>query len=131
MLTANTFVNALVTPEERTASFGILQGTFMFGSTLGFSIGGVVGDYLGDAAPFEVTLTLLVISTILSSVFLPYIAPEPSDEKDGAGIGSVLKPLLVLGPRRIKKEDGGDGKRYWGVTLLAFGTGEQGLLSSS
>lgn len=129
MLTANTFVNAIVTPEERTASFGILQGTFMVGSALGFTIGGVVGDYVGDAAPFEVTLTLLIISTILSSAFLPYIAPEPNDEKGGAGIGSMLKPLLVLGPRRIEKEDGGDGKRYWGVTLLAFGTGKDRLVA--
>ncbi|ORY86053.1 hypothetical protein BCR35DRAFT_302705 [Leucosporidium creatinivorum] len=122
MLTANTFVNALVTPEERTASFGILQGVFMFGSMVGFSIGGLVGDRFGDAAPFEVTLSLLIISTILSSAFLPYIAPEPVDEKGGTGIGSMLKPLLVLGPRRTEKEEGGDGKRYWGVPLLTFGT---------
>lgn len=123
MLTANTFVNALVLPEERTASFGILQGVFMLGSCVGFSIGGLVGDRFGDAAPFEVTLCLLIISTILSSAFLPYIAPEPVDEESGTGIGGMLKPLLVLGPRRIEKEDGGDGNRYWGVTLLAFGTG--------
>ncbi|SGY20025.1 BQ5605_C017g08439 [Microbotryum silenes-dioicae] len=37
MLTANSYAAALVTPEERTASFGILQGFLMLGTALGYT----------------------------------------------------------------------------------------------
>lgn len=124
-LTANSMANALVLPEERTASFGILQGTFLAGTAVGFAAGGLIGEGLGDAAPFQFTLALLILSTILSSLFLPYIAPTPPEEgKVASGLGSMLKPLLVLRPRLVKGEDGDKGRRYWGATLLAVGTGE-------
>lgn len=75
-------------------------------------------------------MILLILSTILSGVFLPYIAPTPpapTVAKDGAeaekgdGVWGFLSPLKVFLPRVVEKEDGGDGKRYWGLTLLGTG----------
>ncbi|KAL8279700.1 hypothetical protein RQP46_008013 [Phenoliferia psychrophenolica] len=78
-LTANTYVAALVLPEDRTASFGIIQGVAMAGTALGYT---------------------------------------PS----GGGIWGFLTPLKVFLPRKIEREDGGDGRLYWGLTLLGTGT---------
>jgi hypothetical protein len=90
------------------------------------TVGGIVGDLFGPPAPFEMTLVLLVLSTLLSALFLPYIVPQPvvdsSDKKSSGGIAGFLAPLKVFLPRVIEKEDGGDRKRYWGLTLLGIGT---------
>lgn len=94
----------------------------MLGTAIGFTAGGLLGD-VSVSAPFELAFTLLILSTFMSSLFLPFVPPSEDSKTGGAGIGSIFKPLLVLGPRRIEREDGGTGKRYWGVTLLAFGTG--------
>lgn len=120
LLTANTYVSELVLPEERTACFGILQGVTMFGTAIGFTFGGIIFNNFGLAAPFEVTLCLLIFSTILSSLFLPYIAPTTSIESTEGksnGIFSFLEPLKVFIPN-VKKN--GKGKDF-GLLLLGAG----------
>lgn len=104
------------------ASNGALHPLFV-------AAGGLTGDMFGAPAPFQVTLILLILSTILSGVFLPYIPPAspPSAAKDGAkasggGVFGFLSPLKVFLPRVIEKEDGGDGTNYWGLTFLGSGT---------
>ncbi|KAI5480150.1 hypothetical protein MNV49_001811 [Pseudohyphozyma bogoriensis] len=125
-LVSNTFVAALSTPEQRTARFGILQGISMLGTATGYVVGGLIGDLLGPVAPFQVTFCLLVLSTLLSTFCLPYIAPTPDEPKAGAegkksaagGILGFLSPLKVFLPRVVAVEEGGNGKTYWGLTLL-------------
>ncbi|KAK4699908.1 hypothetical protein P7C70_g6346, partial [Phenoliferia sp. Uapishka_3] len=91
--------------------------------------GGLTGDLYGAPAPFKVTLVLLILSTILSSCFMPYIPPtsptpaitDSKEPEKGGGIWGFMEPLKVFLPRRIEKEDGGNGGRYWGLTLLGIG----------
>lgn len=128
LLAANSFVAAVVDPEERTACFGQLQGVAMAGTAVAFTIGGVLGDTFGLVSPFAFTFCLLVFSTILSRFALPYIAPEATESKDGdgkvgsrgvwGGIKSFFKPLKVFAPRKLRSLGG---KTYYGVTLLAVG----------
>lgn len=47
VLTSNSLVAALATPEERTASFGILQGVMMAGTAIGYT-----GEYTASSASF-------------------------------------------------------------------------------
>lgn len=152
VLTSNALVAAFVTPEERTASFGVLQGIMMAGTAVGYTgtlssafakrsgalfaaradlfvlpltAGGLLDKQFGQAAPFQVNLCLLVLSTFLSAFFLPYVAPVAVSAEEAAkakGIWGFLAPLRVFVPQVVKEENGGDGKtRFWGLTLLGVG----------
>ncbi|SCV72985.1 BQ2448_6910 [Microbotryum intermedium] len=120
MLTANSYAAALVTPEERTASFGILQGFLMLGTALGYTLGGLVDDMFGAPAPFEMTLGLLIFSTLLSVFFLPYIPPNAQSPK--TNVEGVLAPLKIFWPRYVEVEGTGRSVQYWGMTWLAIGS---------
>lgn len=115
-LAANTYVSLLVTPEERTGSFGRLQGVALMGTGLGYVLAVYTGDGFGTLAPFNVTFVLLLLSSLISGIFLRYIVPLGSSSskstdpaKDG-GLFSFLLPLRLFSPRVIEKEDGGNGK---------------------
>ncbi len=131
ILCANSFVAAVVPAEERTGAFGQLSGVCMLGTAVAFTLGGLAGEYISPAAPFEITLVLLIISTFLSYFTLPYIPPAGDEKKGASGdtadgsaekkkpgaIMSFFEPLKVFGARRL--EDG-QGRRYWGVTILGI-----------
>lgn len=124
MLAANTFLNDVVSDEERTAAFGVLSGFAMAGTALGYTVGGLAGDYINLAAPFEITFCLLVASTFFTAFFLPYIPPAKQVEatdgvtpKQSSANGGPLACLRIFVPRKI--EDGRG--RYWGLTLLGLG----------
>lgn len=119
MLAANTYISEVVAPEERTAAFGVLSGVAMAGTGFGYTVGGLAGDYISPAAPFEITFCLLVASTLFTGLFLPYIAPVKKEgEKKGFSLGAILGCLAVFVPRRREGQKG----RYWGLTLLGLGT---------
>lgn len=55
MLTANTYTAELVSAEERTSSFGRIQGAAMLGMGAAFSLGGLTTDTFGSMWCFRVT----------------------------------------------------------------------------
>ncbi|GAA5896398.1 hypothetical protein JCM5296_002721 [Sporobolomyces johnsonii] len=125
ILCANTYAAALVTPEERTATFGRLQGVQMLGTAVGLSVGGWMGEKWGLASPFILAFCFLVCSTILSGCFLPYIPPTAADEsgltKSSGAFSGFLAPLKIFAPRKVEKEDGSS-SRWYGLTLIGTGS---------
>lgn len=108
----------MVSPQERTGAFGKLSGYAMLGTSLGYTLGGLTGDRYSTAAPFKVTLCLLLSSTVFAAFFLPYLPPtEGKKEGEGKKGESFLNPLRVLLP---KTRDGKRGKD-WNVTTLGAG----------
>ncbi|KAF7317419.1 hypothetical protein HMN09_00478600 [Mycena chlorophos] len=130
-LAANSYITELVTAEERTAAFGILAGMNMLGTAMGYVGGGLVGSLVSLRAPFEVTFTLLVISTIFTGTSLPYIPPtasldanNPQEKKR-----SSFTAIRVFRPVKFVLASG---KHVWwyGLTLLAVGTFAGALATS-
>ncbi|BGP19974.1 hypothetical protein JCM10213_006751 [Rhodosporidiobolus nylandii] len=122
MLTANTYCSELVEPDARTAAFGRLQGVQFLGTAAGLMVGGVLGAKLHPAAPFLAALICLVLSTFLSGCFLPYIPPpEQTEASKAKGRGGMLAPIKVFRPRRVTREDGSSGGRWYGLALLSLG----------
>ncbi|KAK9793573.1 putative Major facilitator superfamily (MFS) profile domain-containing protein [Seiridium cardinale] len=128
LLTLNTSVAELVEASKRTASFGKLQGAAMFGTALGFLLGGIVGEATIIRRPFEITAGLLALCCLYCWFFVPYIDPKTmggADKKDSKSKKSSSF-LGVLGPQTLRLQDGRT-VRYYGLSLLAFGGFVAGL----
>ncbi|KAJ9653168.1 hypothetical protein H2198_007630 [Neophaeococcomyces mojaviensis] len=139
LLVLNTFITEVVEYEGRTAALGMLTGAMMFGSALGFLLGGIVGDVFGIKAPFRLTFILFLSCCIYVFLVLPYIAPaEPSVKKVGQGsearrrkkgLKRYLGPLAVFAPSKWIGLDGKVRTEYgsfllaWGVFLGILATG--------
>ncbi|GAA5885883.1 hypothetical protein JCM16303_000095 [Sporobolomyces ruberrimus] len=121
ILCVNTFAAVLVSPEERTATFGRLQGLQAFGTALGLVAGGYLGDRFGLPAPFIVAFALLALSTIISGLFLPYIPPASPDEsaKSSTG-GGFFSPLKIFTPRLVW--NGEKETRWYGLFFIGLGS---------
>lgn len=99
----------------------------MLGTAIGFTLGGLAGDLWGAPAPFEITLCLLVLSTLFSRFFLPYIPPATAPLSADGSPAEVVKSsafsflhcLKVFLP--TERTDGKKGK-FWGLTLLGLGS---------
>ena len=142
LLVLNTFVTEVVEYEGRTAALGRLTGSLMFGSALGFLLGGVVAEAFGIKAPFRLTLILFLIACAYVVVFLPNIPPANAKVAKIAGTGSIsvekkrrtlskfFGPLAVFAPRKFIGRDGVIRIEYgafllaWGVFLGVLATGE-------
>lgn len=118
-LCANSFISILASEEERTAQFGILQGVFMLGSGIGFTVGGVLYKYVSTLAPFVLAFAFLVFCTLFGMLFLPYIAPEHKERKSNEPrkCQGVLAPLAVFLPKKDMY-----GRRNWAIFFLGIGT---------
>nr|GAT60571.1 predicted protein [Mycena chlorophos] len=130
-LAANSYITELVNAEERTAAFGILAGMNMLGTAMGYVGGGLVGSLVSLRAPFEVTFTLLVLSTIFTGTSLPYIPPtasldanNPQEKKR-----SSFTAIRVFRPVKFVLASGKH-VRWYGLTLLAVGTFAGALATS-
>lgn len=123
LLALNTYVAEVAANRERTGYLGILQGCNMFGSAVGFLLGGILADVFGIVTPFEVTLGLFLASTVYVLIFLPYIAPR-EDEVTPAKGSTILRrafsPLKSLMPAKWILKDGRVRKEY-GPPILALG----------
>lgn len=93
---------------------------------LGYTLGGLAGDaYL--PLPFQITLGLLVVSTIFTSTCLPYIPPAASipppftssDDKKKESAFSFLDCMKVFLPVRL--DESRNKGAFWGLTLLGTG----------
>ncbi|GAA5931071.1 uncharacterized protein JCM15063_002535 [Sporobolomyces koalae] len=120
ILCANTFAAALVKPENRTATFGRLQGLQMVGTGVGLCLGGWIGDRYGLEAPFLLAFVLLALSTVISGLFLPYIPPTTAEEAAKTTGGGFWTPLRIFAPRKVNKGD--KVVRWYGLFLIGVGS---------
>ncbi|KIX93995.1 uncharacterized protein Z520_10332 [Fonsecaea multimorphosa CBS 102226] len=130
MLALNTLITDVVEHEGRTAALGRLTGSMMFGSALGFLLGGVVAEAFDMKTPFRLTLMLFLTSCAYVFVFLPHIPPQPTEvdtdsikAKKTKKISAVTKffgPLMVFAPRKFVTREGMVRTEY-GAFLLAWG----------
>ncbi|OJD28606.1 major facilitator superfamily transporter, partial [Diplodia corticola] len=130
MLVLNTFISEVVSPAQRTAVFGKLQGIIMFGTALGYLLGGVFGDLFGIQAPWEIAMCSMAFATLYAYFFLPYVPPPKQDEESEKkqGLSRFLGPAKMLAPQRWRLPDGRI-KRHFGVPLL-FGGIFTGVLAT-
>lgn len=128
LLTLNTSIAELVEPAQRTASFGKLQGASMFGTAIGFLLGGIVGEATIIRRPFEITAGILSFCFLYCIFFIPYI--DPNTMGGGNGNNSKSKKsssaFRVLGPKTLRLQNGRT-VRYYGLSLLALGGFVAGL----
>jgi MFS family permease len=130
LLVLNTFITEVVEYEGRTAALGRLTGAMMFGSAIGFLLGGVVAEAFGIKAPFRLTFILFLSACAYVALFLPHIPPATKEmDERGSGNGSKSKkkgarrflgPLAVFAPRKFIGRDGVVRTEY-GAFLLAWG----------
>ncbi|KAK5103736.1 hypothetical protein LTS08_003155 [Lithohypha guttulata] len=128
LLCLNSFMTEIVEYEGRTAALGRLTGSLMFGSAVGFLLGGVVAETFGIRAPFRLTLVLFMLSCVYVALCLPYIAPSRGSVEDSSSTGGkwrrlltqFLSPLAVFAPRKYISRDGSIRNEY-GAFLLAWG----------
>jgi len=137
MLCLNTFVTEVVEYEGRTAALGQLTGSMMFGTAVGFLLGGVVADGFGIKAPFRLTLISFLASCVYVAVCLPHIPPAERKARDSNRDTNNMRrkgrrflgPLTVFAPRKFIGMDGivrteiGALLLAWGVFLGILATG--------
>ncbi|KAH8889077.1 MFS general substrate transporter [Thozetella sp. PMI_491] len=122
MLVLNTYMSELVTPAERTAAFGRLQGVAMLGTATGFLVGSIIGDIYDVILPFKVAFCSFVLSCLYVAIVPPYISPE---SMSGAGppvkgLGGFFAPLKILVPQDMTLPDGKQIKSR-GILFLTLG----------
>ncbi|ATY59548.1 Major facilitator superfamily transporter [Cordyceps militaris] len=120
ILVINIIAGEVVTPIRRTAVFGMLQGCFMLGQSLGNFTGGLLGDAFGVRAPFDVACGFFLVSCVYVLVSLPYIPPPVRTDKSSKSSGGFLAPLRILAPQKLRLASGQMSKHY-GVVLLCAG----------
>lgn len=123
LLALNLYVTEVTQNKERTGYLGILQGCNMFGSAVGFLIGGILADVFSIITPFQVTLGLFLASTVYVLLFLPWIAPPKQENVSTKGhslISRAFGPLKSIMPAKWVLEDGRI-RREYGPLILAAG----------
>lgn len=137
-LVTNTYASELVRPHERTSALGVLQGCVMFGTAIGFLLGGLTGDIFGIRSPFQIAFALMSLSSIYVLIFLPYIAPPPaiaaSKSIQSQGLARFIGPARMFAAERFVLPNGKVAWQY-GIPLLGLGvffgvlaTGYMGVL---
>ncbi|ORY70446.1 uncharacterized protein BCR38DRAFT_471739 [Pseudomassariella vexata] len=123
ILILNTAIAEVVEPAARTGAFGKLQGVVMFGVSLGYQIGGIIGEISIIRRPFELAAVSLTLSCLYAAFIVPYIDPKTLGGSDKKSAGSAEKSkffLAVFAPQRLRLENGKVVK-YYGMLLLAVG----------
>ena len=94
LLACNSFAAEVVEPSERTATLGRLTGCSLFGTSVGFLLGGLISDHFGIVAPFRVAVLLFLASVAYVAVFLPYVPlnKEIEAKADQAESAAVIQP---------------------------------------
>lgn len=88
------------------------------------SVGGLTGDIFGIVSPYQIAFLLMLVSTIYSTVFLPYTPPtvtiNATTEKTHRSIGDFAGPLKMFLPEVYVKSNGASSK-YFGRLFLGLG----------
>ncbi|KAI1341143.1 major facilitator superfamily transporter [Xylariaceae sp. FL0016] len=126
ILVLNTIAAEITEPARRTAMFGRLQGVMMLGTASGALLGGILAERFGNKTPFAVAAVAFTLCCAYCVLCVPYVDPKTlsaGDEDKGPqakGLGALLGPLRILGPRRMRLGDGRVVKHY-GLLFLALG----------
>ncbi|TQV97909.1 hypothetical protein V2A60_006374 [Cordyceps javanica] len=120
ILVINIIAGEVVAPIRRTAVFGMLQGCFMLGQSLGNFTGGLLGDTFGIRAPFDVACGFFLLSCVYILVSLPHIPPPPKTGKSSERSSGFFAPLRILVPQKLRLASGQTSKHY-GVVFLCAG----------
>lgn len=126
LLVLNTAAGELVPSSQRTGMFGMLQGSVMLGTSVGYLLGGVVGDAWGIRRPFEIATVLFTLSSAYSFICIPYIDPKTLTNTSGPenrkarGWKVLSSGLSVILPKRLRLKDGRL-VYHFGITFLAIG----------
>ncbi|QIW97145.1 hypothetical protein AMS68_002663 [Peltaster fructicola] len=119
LLALTSYATEIVEAVDRTATLGRLQGCAMFGTSLGFLAGGLLGENI--KLPFRATLILFVISSIWCALALPEIPLNKEvEEKASKSLSAFLDPIYMFTPRKWVLRSGKIQKEY-GILLLGIG----------
>jgi hypothetical protein len=121
LLALNTYVTEVTEHKHRTGYLGRLQGFCMFGSAIGFLVGGVLADIFTILTPFQVALALFLASTSYVLVCLPWIKPAREAGEGATSSSTVLGPLKTILPSKWIRLDGTI-KTEYGAMILAIGS---------
>ena len=102
--TAAAFISDISTPENRSATFGILGATFGVGFVLGPLMGGLLGE-VGLRVPFFAAAALATLNLILGYFVLPETVTDqtrrPFDIKRANPLGALTQIRLIPGLSRF------------------------------
>ncbi|KAK0280666.1 hypothetical protein LTR35_003331 [Friedmanniomyces endolithicus] len=121
ILALNSLATEVVEPAERTATLGRLSGCAMFGTSLGYLAGGLIGDYLGIIWPFRVTVVLFLLSGLYIQLCLPTIHNKQIESKAAMSLSTFFDPIKMFAPEKWVLPNG-KVKRESGILLLGIGT---------
>ncbi|KAK4539608.1 hypothetical protein LTR36_010491 [Oleoguttula mirabilis] len=130
LLALNSLATEVVEPAERTATLGRLSGCAMFGTALGYLIGGFVGDYFGIIWPFRLTVVLFLLSFLYIALCLPTIHNKEVEGRAARSLSGFFDPIKMFAPKKFLLQDGRTVRKEYGVLLLGTGT-FLGVLSTS
>ncbi|KAH8601063.1 major facilitator superfamily domain-containing protein [Bisporella sp. PMI_857] len=122
LLALNSFVAEVIEHRERTGALGRLQGMSFIGNSLGYLVGGFIGEYFGILAPFRLTLALFLTCCIYIALFLPWVAPYKSEAASTAakGLARFFGPLKTFTPQKWVLRNGTIQREY-GALILGLG----------
>jgi MFS family permease len=130
LLACNSFAAEVVEPSERTATLGRLTGCSLFGTSVGFLLGGQISDHFGIVAPFRVAVLLFLASVAYAAVFLPHVPLNKEIEaKASTSLKTFFDPLKIFVPQKWRLPNGKVRREYGtlfvgiGVFLGVFATG--------
>lgn len=121
LLACNSFAAEVVEPSERTATLGRLTGCSLFGTSVGFLLGGQISDHFGIIAPFRVAVLLFLASVAYAAVFLPHVPLNKEIEaKASASFKTFFDPLKIFVPQKWRLPNG-KVQREYGTLLVGIG----------
>jgi len=120
LLALNSMATEVVAPAERTATMGRLSGCAMFGTALGFLIGGLLGDSFDITMPFRVAVVLFIGCCFYVGFCLPTIHNKEIEAKANKSLSGFFDPIKMFAPQKWRLLDGRLITHY-GILLLGIG----------
>jgi MFS family permease len=121
LLALNSYITEVVEASERTPSLGRLQGFALFGSAIGFLVGGLLSDWFSIKAPFRCAFVLFMFCSLYVFSFLPWTPPnEKVETRTSGGLAKFFGPLKKFAPQKWVLRDG-TVRREYGALLLGIG----------
>ncbi|KKF96335.1 Major Facilitator Superfamily protein [Ceratocystis platani] len=123
VLVINVIIGEVVEASRRTATFGRLQGCIMLGMSVGFIVGGQIGNIFGVQMPFRVAFVSFLISSLYSRISLPYIAPGIKHWGVAILCAGIFAGVVATGYAPLLIQ-------MYATAVFDFSQGDNGLLMS-
>ncbi|OQO10136.1 hypothetical protein B0A48_04493 [Cryoendolithus antarcticus] len=121
LLALNSFAAEVVEPAERTATLGRLTGFSLFGTAIGFLLGGIISDAGGIVAPFRVAIGAFLLCTLYVLLALPSVPLNKSlAAKTSKSLSTFFDPLKMFVPRKWQLPSG-KVQREYGTLIVGVG----------